>query len=270
MGNPFQLFDPGSLLSFIGEVAADLDTKLYQIDVSVGNAAWGGVSSVWAALESVWGWLAGIVHALWNWIQNAVHWLIHTALPAVEAFLNKIMAKVKAFLQPLINYIKLEMAWVQQVYNTLVKPLMVFLQRIRAVLLIFRLMHLKFAIALDQYIADLENRINSAFLSLESDLGRTAQWLNWIVDPTGVFQPVPYVLAAITSLSQLYTLLKNLPSVAIGAGEAQKQAASASSGTLSAVRADMQSRAGGLTATDLADHTAIVAGYQQDGYSWVH
>jgi hypothetical protein len=144
-----------------------------------------------------------------------------------------------------------------------------FLQRIRAILVIFRLLHMKWAEALDQYIADLENRINQAFLSVESDLGRVEQWLQFFADPAGVFNPIPFLNAAILSVTQLYAVLASLPSVALGAGTLQQQQTAAQSSTYGSVVSIMQQRASGPTADDLEGYGAYVQGFNNLGYSWV-
>ena len=264
-----QIFDPQALLSFISEVATNVESSVYQVVVELSGNAWDGLDSIWGALAQVWAWLERIFAALWAWIQAAVHWILSTALPAIETFLQKIIGKVQAFLAPLIKLIKAQIQQMQAVYNQLVKPLMNFLQRLRAILVIFRLFHLKFAQVLDQYIVDLETRINSAFLSVESDLGRMEQWLEFFSNPMGVFNPFPFLSAAMLSITQLYAVLANLPAVVLGAGTLAQQQASANSGKLPYASAAMDARANGPTSDDQTRYAQIVALYQADGYTWV-
>ena len=264
-----QIFDPQALLSFISEVATNVESSVYQVVVELSGNAWDGLDSIWGALAQVWAWLQRILAALWAWIQAAVHWILSTALPAIETFLQKIIGKVRAFLAPLIKLIKAQIQQMQAVYNQLVKPLMNFLQRLRAILVIFRLFHLKFAQVLDQYIVDLETRINTAFLSVESDLGRMEQWLEFFSNPMGVFNPFPFLSAAMLSITQLYAVLANLPAVVLGAGTLAQQQASAQGGLYSSAQATIQSRATGPTATDLQNYANHAADFQKDGYTWV-
>jgi hypothetical protein len=269
MGDGFSIFDPAALLGFIEEVAVNVDTSLYGVISSLSGLAWNGLSDVWGILNTIWGWLKSFFSALLHWLENAARWILQTALPAIQAFIQKILARLKAFLQPLINYIKAQIRFIQQVYNNVVKPFMNFLQRIRAILVIFRLLHIKWATVLDQYIADLENRINSAFLSVEGDLGRVEQWLQFFADPAGVFNPFPFINAAILSITQLYAMLSSLPSSALGAGTLQQQQNMADSSTYSSVQSVMQQRASGSTADDLSRYDGFVQGFNSLGYSWV-
>jgi hypothetical protein len=269
MGAPSPISDLGSMVSWVGSLATNVVQILYQILTTIGQALWAAVQVIWSALEAVFSWLGGIFKALMGWMENAVRWLFSTALPAIRDFINKIVAKVQAFLQPLINYLKMQIQAINQLYNNVIRPFMNLLQRLRGFLMIFRLFHLRFAQELDQYLAGLEARINGAFLAVQGDIGRLLQWVEWIASPAGLLAPANFLLGAINSLSQLWALLRNLPSVALGAQTQQQQQTASQSGLLTNVQAEMKARAGGLTATDLADHAAIVAGYQKDGYTWV-
>jgi len=264
-----QIFDPEALLGFISEVAENVSSDLYGVIETLSWDVWNAVSYVWNVLMWLWGILQRILSALWAFIQQAVAWLLQTALPAIEQFIQKILSKIKAFLTPIINYIKAQIQFIQQIYNTVIKPLMNFLQRIRAILTIFRLLHIKWATVLDQYIQDLENRINQAFLNVEGDLGRIEQWLQFFADPAGMFNPFPFLSAAILSVTQLYAVLASLPSIALGAIQQQQQAAAAASGQLGSVQSSMTARSSGPTSDDLAAYQNAAAAFQGDGYTWV-
>src|SRR5277367_2322563 len=193
---------------FLGLAAADVITfvtqmvngaigGLYNIDTAIGNADFGGLSNIWGSLSAVWSWLGGVFSALWNMITNIVHWIMHTLLPDLVAWVNEIRAKITAWLQPLIQMIKFEIAWLDAVYNNIIKPMLNLLQRLRSFLVIFRLMGLGWANTLDQWLASLENRITAAFLQARQDIGVLANWVNYIIDPTGLYN-IPLLL-----LSQL-------------------------------------------------------------------
>ena len=266
MGSFFS-FDPSSLLSFISTTSQDVMSSLYGVVGQVGNAAFGGISSIWDSLGSVFSWLGDIFSKLWDWIQNAVHWILHTLLPAIQAWINRIRAALQKLLKPIIDYIKWEKSWLDMMYNQVIKPLMNFLQRIRSILVIFRLMGMKWATALDQYIASLEQRINSAFLQLRSDVNQIGNWINYIVDPTGLFRVYPFLMSAITSASQLWAVVNNAPAIIIGAADQQANQAAAAAGQRSNVIAAIQGLSNGLTADDLARQDDIIARFNADGWN---
>jgi len=214
-------------------------------------------------------WLGGIFSAIASVVKSVWHWLFNNLFSFLSQWFRNIWQWVSKYARLVIQIIKAQIAAINQVYNNVVRPFMNLLQRIRGILLIFRLFHIKLAQELDQYIADLEGRINGAFLAAEGDIGRLLQWLEWIVDPNGLFQPLSYLLSAIQTLPQLWAILQNLPSVALGADQQKQQQQLAQSLTWTNVQAFGREHANGLTADDQTDIAAIVKLFQDDGYSWV-
>ena len=214
-------------------------------------------------------WLGGIFSAIASVVKSVWHWLFNNLFSFLSQWFRNIWQWVSKYARLVIQIIKQQIKAINQVYNNVVRPFMNLLQRIRGILLIFRLFHIKLAQELDQYIADLEGRINGAFLAAEGDIGRLLQWMEWVVDPSGLFAPVTYLLSAIQTLPQLWAILQNLPSVALGADQQKQQQQLAQSLTWTNAQATIRDRASGPTAQDQEDMAAIVQDYQRDGYSWV-
>ena len=254
-------------ISFVTQTVNAAIGGLYSVDAAVAEAAFGGLSAIWGALENVWTWLGGVFSNLWNMITNVLRWIMHTLLPDLVRWVNEIRAKITLWLQPLIKLIKFEMAWLDMVYQNIIKPMLLLIQRLRSMLVVFRLLHIGWATSLDQWLASLENRISAAFIQARQDIGVLANWINYVIDPTGLFNLPLLLLSQLQTLPQLWAALANIPSVAIGAVDAQTQATSAASGTQANVLSEMNGRAGGATADDLSRYTDILALYQADGYS---
>jgi len=214
-------------------------------------------------------WLGSIFSAIANVVKSVWHWLFNNLFSFLSQWFRNIWQWVSKYVRLVIQIIKAQIAAINQLYNNVVRPFMNLLQRIRGFLMIFRIFGFKFAQELDQYIADLEARINGAFLAAEGDIGRLLQWLEWIVDPNGLFQPLSYLLSAIQTLPQLWAILQNLPSVALGADQQKQQQQLAQSLTWTNVQSTIRARASGPTAQDQEDIAAIVKDFQGDGYSWV-
>jgi hypothetical protein len=63
------------------------------------------------------------------------------------------------------------------------------LQRLRRVLVLFRLLGFKWAQKLDARIQAIETALTNSFLAVFTNLNRLADWINFILDPFGLFQP---------------------------------------------------------------------------------
>jgi len=262
----FFSFDPSSLVNFIDQVAGDLSSGLYTVISDIWSQINPALGDVEQGVQNTWSWITGFFRAFWNWLQNAVHWILHTLLPAFQAWINKLRQRLQVLLKPIIDWVKWEKAWLDLLYNTYLKPLMNLIQRLRSILVIFRLMHLKFATTLDQYLSDLESRINAAFLAARTDIQQLGNWVNYIIDPTGLFQVYPFLMSALTSAGALWAVVTSAPSTLIGAVDAQANQAARTSGTQAGAQADILARANGPTAADLDRQSQILALYQADGW----
>jgi len=263
----FFAFPGAAGVTWIDAMFAASEAALYGVLADVAGqveAAFGGLGAMLGSLETA---LKNFFAALWNWLQNVVEWILHTLLPAIQAAINKIRTFLQNLLAPIVKWIQWEKAWLDNIYNQLIKPLMVFIQRLRSILIVFRLLGFKWASTLDTYLANLESRINNAFLKVRQDVNTLANWIDYIVDPTGLFRVYPFILSAINSASQLWAVVTNAPAIIVSAAEQQAQAAAAASGKKSNATTDIDGRIDGPTAADQARFNQIVAIYQGDGYT---
>jgi hypothetical protein len=250
----------------VQQVANDAISALYGDEVSIVDQLFPDVNAAWGGLGDVFSWVSGVFSKLWSIISNVVHWILHNLIPDIIDVLHTLRDKLKAWLAPIVNYIKFQKAWLDALYQNVIKPVLTFLQRLRGVLVLFRLFHMKWAEELDQYIAGIESRITQAFLRMRGDINMLANWINYIIDPTGIFQPYPFMLSAISSVNQLWALIMDAPSWQLGAVDQQNAQTSSVSGYYGNVITEIQGRAGGATAYDLSRQTQITEAFQADGY----
>ncbi len=240
---------------------------LYNIDTTIFSALDSVLSGLWGILQDVWHWLGGIWQALKNFILNSIHWVMHTLLPDLVRWINEIRAKITAWLQPLIKYLKLEKQMLDGFYNNVLRPILNLIQRLRSILMIFRLLHIQWATTLDQYLADLESKITGKFLELVEGLQMVSNWINWLTDPTGLFNIPLLLLSNLQTLPQLWAALWDQQSTPIGAQDAANQTAMAQSGVYSNAKSDITSRGSTPTTDDLTRYTAVSQLYVADGYT---
>lgn len=253
-------------LGVIDQVVDGAIGALYDIDEVLLDAIKTLASWIWDALKAIWQFLSNVWGMLATWIKAGVHWLFHTLLPDLVRWVNEIRAKITAWLHPLIQWIQYERALLNQFYNNVLKPILNLIQRLRSILVVFRLLHLGWATRLDQYLADVEEQIAAKFLQMVQSVQMVANWINWLTDPTGLFNVPLLLLSQLQTLPQLFAALWGLGNSPLGAADLQSQQADAASGTYSNAQSDIIQRGSNPTTDDLTRYTDIVQLYQADGY----
>lgn len=135
-------------------------------------------AAVWGVFGSLWGWLS----QLWQWFNTHILQQLKSLIKSIHDWLQKILGPYLKKLQAIIK-------WEEQNWNTYIKPIFNLLQRLRSALVIFRLLGFKWAQALDARITQIESTLASAFFGVLQNLNMLANWINFIIDPFGLFQP---------------------------------------------------------------------------------
>jgi phage-related protein len=167
----------GQIAALVVWVTAGFNTMFG--DISATNALLGGLGD---AVHSVFS-------TLWTWITNLWQWFHDHIIQKLQDLIDKIKDKLKKIFGPLLCHLRQQIDAYKKLWNQYVKPIIDFLQRVRMAILIFRLLGFKWAKKLDQRIVALENAITNSFLGVLANLNRLADWLNYIIDPFGIFQP---------------------------------------------------------------------------------
>ena len=266
MGDVFSLLLSG-IASAFGSGAQVFTNALAAIFGNLGDFINSILGDVWGALGEVAQQLGKIFQLLWNWIRDAVHWILHNALPTIQSWINTIRHKLSTLLHPIIAWLQAwKKAW-DQYYQQVLRPVLNFIQRLRSILVIFRLLHLKWATELDNYLVQAETKIQTTFLQIRGEITTLLNWVNWILDPTGLFQPVTYVLSAIQTAGQMLAVLWGAQNVPVDPATAKAQAQVAASGLKTNATASFNSYySNGLSADDQARQAQIQALYQNDGW----
>jgi len=184
----------GPIITLLGEIfsnsaqVADLANSVSQVEQAVWTDLIGISGWAYAAVGDVLGSLAGIIKgigaalagiavaifkhlkdligAIWNWLKN-----LHNAIRAWIAALQKIQKALNA-------------ARAQQM-----RLIIDVMQRIRKILIPFRLLHLGFANKLDSYLVGLESDVGKHFAALTKYTNAIAAVLNDVIDPRNIMRP---------------------------------------------------------------------------------
>jgi hypothetical protein len=91
------------------------------------------------------------------------------------------------------------------------------IQRARQILLVFRLLHLKFAQKLDNWLAGIEGKIITREMEIARKTNEVIAWVNFVADPFGalrgaaVFGPIGRLLAALAGAARAVDLERVFP-----------------------------------------------------------
>src|SRR5262249_8086089 len=180
-----------SFLSIIGWASDAIDGQMMALMAWI-TAGFGTLYGDIAGVNSFLGGLGDAGHStfatLWSWLTNLWQWIQDHLIGKLADLINKIKDKLQRIFGPLLCHLKQAIATYTKLWNTYVKPLYDFLQRIRRVLVIFRLLGFKWAQKLDARIVALETALTNSFLGVLANLNRLADWINFIIDPFGLLQ----------------------------------------------------------------------------------
>ncbi len=142
-----------------------------------------------------------------RWVAHAMSTLVKKWIPGLIQEVRSLYTKLRNLAKPIIDAIH-RIRQIQQLYfDTYIRPILNFIQHLRQALLILRLLHVKWATALDQRLADIENKLTARFMEVLRALNLVSNYLNYILDPFGLFDSGLYLQTALRSIGALFAAL---------------------------------------------------------------
>lgn len=178
----------GSLLGSASQVQ-DLSRSISQVE----QAAWSNTINV-----AVWsfGLFGGVLDAIGSLAKTVAGALLHLVRDIIFGHLLALITAIRDFLKHLHDLIAplvKELQTLQREYNKIVgqqmRRYLDLIQRIRRILVPFRLLHLGFAKKLDSYLVGLESDIGAKWAKLIAHQNQVLGVLNDIIDPRQLMRP---------------------------------------------------------------------------------
>ena len=193
-----------------GAITAGINTSLaYLVELLADIQA--ALVYLWGVLQAVADWLVSVVQKIGAWLKN----LWNTGFKNLFSRLLKIYQQVHDWLEqrlrPIIDFLKNMRAWLDAFYKTHVLPMINLIQRIRRYLLILRLLHVKFATTLDNWLLKYEQAINKVFGVVRGSLNQVIDWLNLATNPVGLGRLVLVSVATRRAAGALTRAVTGLP-----------------------------------------------------------
>ncbi len=148
-------------------------------------------------------WLGKVWKGFTKGLKHVLSDIIHLRFVHLWLDYLRLIARLRAWYEKhfkwLIDLRKRYDEW----FRTTIVPILNLLQRIRRVLAIFRIFHLKFAEKLDALIGRLESKIIRNVLVLRQKVNEISTIINLILDPSLVIRNVPLLRSIWTALDDI-------------------------------------------------------------------
>ncbi len=171
-------------------------------------------------LDFFFGFMKQLLHILIGGLLHILSDILHGHLKKVLEDIQKLLHSLHNLFAPLLAWLRKLQAIQRQMQLQSMRRLINLIQRARQVLLVFRLLHLKFATKLDNWLAGIEGRIITRELEIARKTNELIAWVNLVADPFGalrgttVFGPIGRFLQALAGAARAADLDKVFPQLA--------------------------------------------------------
>lgn len=143
--------------------------------------------------------LGTIVDGLKHIISDILHGHLLQALKDIQ----KLFHDLHNLFAPIIKWLR-QLQRIQRQYQLqALKRIVNLIQRARQVLAVFRLLHVKWAQRLDNWLAGIEGKLIAREFDILHKTNEIVDWINWILDPGAFFRTVPLWGTAARDLAAL-------------------------------------------------------------------
>jgi hypothetical protein len=177
---------------------------LFNLLVAVANFLLKLILQLWDIIKSVVGWVAKVFKTLWDSFFKKIFVSLFNALRKLHGWLE-------AHLGPIIKWIQHARAYLDRLFRLYVKPILNMLQHVRQFLGVLRLLHIKWAAALDAKLGKVEADIAGLFLAVRGILTGAIDILNCLADPLNLFRRPTAVLSIRRIIPSLVRVLTGRP-----------------------------------------------------------
>lgn len=198
----------GSIFGFLGgSVASALENFviwLYQLIITVFQVLYQLLGFVVQFLQTVIKGIANFFDRLWNGFIKGVFTKVWDALKAAHTWLE-------AKLGPIVKYLQHLRTLLQRYFNIYIRPILIFIQRIRQFLQILTALHIGFAQKLDAYLAQIQAKIVQSFATVIGTINTLTDVVNALMDPTALLRKPALLLSIRRQIPALIRVFTGRP-----------------------------------------------------------
>ncbi len=179
------IFDPllGVLAAIIQAIIDFLNALVHAI-VDV-------VNFLFAGEQGIFGFSFKSLNEVYKGLKNIMDQVFKVSVVAALKHLLSLYQKLQVWIRKLKAFLD-RLQKIQQLYHAQAfKRVINLIQRIRKILVLFRIFHLKFATKLDAWLAGIEGKLITREAEIQRKTNEIIGWINFIADPTKLFRLSP-------------------------------------------------------------------------------
>ncbi len=199
-------FDFGSIAGFLlGELGAFINTIVkFLVDLV---AALGRVfTAIFAQQQFLYGFTLGGLTEVFKSLKQILDDVIHGHLILALGHLRDLIEKIQRWAKKLKAWLDKWRKLQQQLHTKAFRDVINMIQRIRKILVVFRILHLKFATKLDNWLAGIEGKLTQREVENRRKINEIINYLDLILDPQ-------VLLRQFTLAQSLYRYIRGLRGV---------------------------------------------------------
>ncbi len=196
-------FDP--ILSFLGSTIDAIFSAISAFFIFLYNLLVTLVVFLWNVILIVAKFLLVMLGRIRDFFKTIWENVIKRSLVKLVQIYASIRAKLTKIFGPILRIIRRIRTWIDRHILPIVLRMINTIQRIRQILVVFRIMGFEWAKALDRKLAQLEGEIFQAFQRVRSQLNRVSTIINLIADPDLILRGnvlVRSILRALDAMSR--------------------------------------------------------------------
>lgn len=198
----------GGIFDFLGggisSALASFVDFLYQLIVSVFQVLYQLLGFVVQFFGTVFKAIANFFDKLWNGFFKGIFTKVWNALKAAHSWLEAKLGPVVKYLQHLRDVL-------QRYFNLYIRPILLFIQRVRQFLQILTALHIGFAQKLDAYLAQVQAKIVQSFAVVIGTINTLTNVANALMDPTALLRKPALLLSIRRQIPSLIRVLTGRP-----------------------------------------------------------
>jgi hypothetical protein len=142
-----------------------------------------GLGGFFGALTALLDALGQLAKKLLGLLQHIWQFIVRKIIGGIISALGSLSAWIEAKLQPVLDFLKNLRQILARYYNTYLRPMLVWMQRVRQFVHILALLHIKIAQRLDTFLANLQAKILQGFFTITGAINTLTQILLALQDP---------------------------------------------------------------------------------------
>jgi hypothetical protein len=196
-----------SILGFLSDVGAALEqvfAYLFKLIVQVFQFLWTALVDVFNFFWKIVGSIGKFLSHIWTNFFKAIWGKVLKYLQIAHRWLE-------AKLGPILRFLQKVRAALDRYYRLWIKPFMELLQKLRAIVLVMRLLHISFAKQLDALILRIEQQISHSFLTIRGIFTSLINVVNAVIDAPLLLRKPIMILSLRRTFYSLVRAFTGLP-----------------------------------------------------------